>query len=92
MDTELPPLFRTFREGYRWDGVAHQPYKQDGSEPFTLEWRPAPDVAQHVGFRGIHVRHQRAWIAGVKDVEDGAVRDGRHDQFQDARQGRVVVE
>lgn len=27
-------LLREFHEGYRWDGVAHQPYKQDGSAPF----------------------------------------------------------
>ncbi|MGE0260616.1 MAG: cupin domain-containing protein [Alphaproteobacteria bacterium] len=28
------PLFRPFREGYRWDEVAHMPYKEDGSVPF----------------------------------------------------------
>ncbi len=34
MDTEQPPLFRTARDGFRWDAVSHQPYKQDGSAPF----------------------------------------------------------
>jgi len=34
MDIETPPLFRTAQDGFRWDGVAHQPYKQDGSAPF----------------------------------------------------------
>ena len=27
-------LHRPARPGYRWDGVAHMPYKQDGSAPF----------------------------------------------------------
>jgi quercetin dioxygenase-like cupin family protein len=34
MDTEAVPLFRASRDGFRWDGVAHQPYKEDGSAPF----------------------------------------------------------
>ncbi len=34
MDIETPPLFRSAKEGFRWEGVAHQPYKQDGSAPF----------------------------------------------------------
>jgi quercetin dioxygenase-like cupin family protein len=34
MDTEQPPNFRTARDSFRWDGVAHQPYKQDGEAPF----------------------------------------------------------
>lgn len=34
MDIENPQLFRAGREGFRWDAVAHQPYKQDGSAPF----------------------------------------------------------
>jgi quercetin dioxygenase-like cupin family protein len=34
MDTETAPLFRAAQEGFRWDAVAHQPYKQDGSAPF----------------------------------------------------------
>ena len=34
MDSEQPPNFRRAQEGFRWDAVAHQPYKQDGSAPF----------------------------------------------------------
>jgi quercetin dioxygenase-like cupin family protein len=34
MDIETPPLFRTAQDGFRWDGVAHLPYKDDGSAPF----------------------------------------------------------
>jgi quercetin dioxygenase-like cupin family protein len=34
MDIEQPPLFRPAKEGFRWEAVAHQPYKQDGSAPF----------------------------------------------------------
>ena len=34
MDSETPPNFRLAHDGFRWDGVAHQPYKQDGEAPF----------------------------------------------------------
>jgi quercetin dioxygenase-like cupin family protein len=34
MDNEQPPNFRPAKEGFRWEAVAHQPYKQDGSAPF----------------------------------------------------------
>ena len=34
MDIETPPLLRVAKDGFRWDAVAHQPYKQDGSAPF----------------------------------------------------------
>ena len=34
MDIEQPPNFRPAQDGFRWDGVAYQPYKQDGSAPF----------------------------------------------------------
>jgi quercetin dioxygenase-like cupin family protein len=27
-------LFRAFQDGFRWDGVAHMPYKEEGSAPF----------------------------------------------------------
>ena len=33
MDIEQQALFRAFRD-YRWDDVACQPYKEDGSAPF----------------------------------------------------------
>lgn len=34
MDTEEPPRFRPASDAFRWDGVAYQPYKQDGEAPF----------------------------------------------------------
>ena len=34
MDSEQSPYFRLARDRFRWDGVAHQPYKPDGEAPF----------------------------------------------------------
>lgn len=34
MDTDDAPTFRLTQGGFRWDDVAHLPYKQDGSAPF----------------------------------------------------------
>ncbi|WP_158932323.1 cupin domain-containing protein [Acidisphaera sp. S103] len=34
MDTEQQPNFRPTTADFRWEAVAHQPYKQDGSAPF----------------------------------------------------------
>jgi quercetin dioxygenase-like cupin family protein len=34
MDSEQPPNFRLANSAFRWDGVAYQPYKQDGEAPF----------------------------------------------------------
>jgi quercetin dioxygenase-like cupin family protein len=34
MDTVTSPIFRAAQPDFRWDGVAHMPYKQDGSAPF----------------------------------------------------------
>jgi quercetin dioxygenase-like cupin family protein len=34
MQPEHPPNFRAARDGFRWDAVAHQPYKQQGAAPF----------------------------------------------------------
>jgi quercetin dioxygenase-like cupin family protein len=34
MDIEQPPNIRPVRGEFRWDGVAHQPYKQEGEAPF----------------------------------------------------------
>ena len=34
MDTEQQPNFRHTTADFRWEAVAHQPYKQDGSAPF----------------------------------------------------------
>jgi quercetin dioxygenase-like cupin family protein len=34
MDNEQPPNFRPSHGAFRWDGVAYQPYKQEGEAPF----------------------------------------------------------
>jgi quercetin dioxygenase-like cupin family protein len=34
MDIEQSPNLREFRQDYRWDGVNHLPYKEEGSAPF----------------------------------------------------------
>ena len=34
MDIEQAPNFRPVTDAFRWEAVAHQPYKQDGSAPF----------------------------------------------------------
>ncbi len=34
MDSEQAPNFRLTHGAFRWDGVSHQPYKQDGEAPF----------------------------------------------------------
>ena len=44
MDSETEKLFRSARDGYRWDDVAHMPYKQDGSAPFK-------DISRQVLFQ-----------------------------------------
>lgn len=44
MDSEQPDLVRAFRRDYRWDSVAREPYKQDGSAPFK-------DISRQVLFR-----------------------------------------
>ncbi len=33
-DKDTDALFRAFREGFRWAGVAHMPYKEESSAPF----------------------------------------------------------
>ena len=66
MDTELPPLFRAFRAGYRWDGVPHQPYKQDGSAPFK-------DISRQVLFQqpelGCELRYFEMDAGGYSTLE-----------------------
>jgi quercetin dioxygenase-like cupin family protein len=34
VEVEETPNFRQAHEGFRWEGIAHQPYKQDESVPF----------------------------------------------------------
>jgi quercetin dioxygenase-like cupin family protein len=44
VEVEETPNFRQAHEGFRWEGVAHQPYKQDKSAPFK-------DISRQVLFR-----------------------------------------
>ena len=66
MDSEDAPLFRPTQDGYRWDGVAYQPYKQDGSAPFK-------DISRQVLFHdpafGCEVRYFEMDAAGYSTLE-----------------------
>ena len=66
MDTEQMPLLRAFRDGYRWDGVAHQPYKQDGAAPFK-------DISRQVLFHepelGCELRYFEMAAGGYSTLE-----------------------
>ncbi len=66
MDTETPPLFRAAQDDYRWDGVAHMPYKQDGSAPFK-------DISRQVLFHedalGCELRYFEMDAAGYSTLE-----------------------
>nr|WP_294516338.1 cupin domain-containing protein [uncultured Rhodopila sp.] len=66
MDSEQPPLFRPAREGFRWEAVAHQPYKQDGSAPFK-------DISRQVLFHqddlGCELRYFEMDAGGYSTLE-----------------------
>lgn len=66
MDTEMPPSFRAARDGFRWDGVAHQPYKQEGSAPFK-------DISRQVLFHqddlGCELRYFEMGPGGYSTLE-----------------------
>src|SRR6476660_108009 len=66
MDLEQPPLFRPAREGFRWEAVAHQPYKQDGSAPFK-------DISRQVLFAeaplGCELRYFEMDAGGYSTLE-----------------------
>ena len=67
MDSEQPnPLFRPTDGGYRWDGVAYQPYKQDGSAPFK-------DISRQTLFHdpslGCELRYFEMDAAGYSTLE-----------------------
>jgi S-methyl-1-thioxylulose 5-phosphate methylthiotransferase len=44
METEQPPRFRPAQENFRWEGVAHQPYKPEGEATFK-------DISRQVLFQ-----------------------------------------
>jgi quercetin dioxygenase-like cupin family protein len=56
MDIEQPTHFRRSREGFRWDDVAFQPYKQEGTAPFR-------DISRQVLF------HQAALACELRYFE-----------------------
>ncbi|MGD0102435.1 MAG: cupin domain-containing protein [Rhodopila sp.] len=66
MDIEQPPVFRPFKEGFRWDSVAHQPYKQEGSVPFK-------DISRQVLFHednlGCELRYFEIQPGGYSTLE-----------------------
>ena len=66
MDTDQTPALRPFHDGYRWDGVAHQPYKQDGAAPFK-------DISRQVLFHepdlGCELRYFEMDSGGYSTLE-----------------------
>jgi len=66
MDIETPPLFRAAQDGFRWDAVAHQLYKQDGSAPFK-------DISRQVLFHdeslACELRYFEVAAAGYSTLE-----------------------
>jgi quercetin dioxygenase-like cupin family protein len=66
MDIEQPPLIRAAKEGFRWESVAHQPYKQDGSAPFK-------DISRQVLFHeadlGCELRYFEMAAGGYSTLE-----------------------
>jgi quercetin dioxygenase-like cupin family protein len=66
MDVEKSPNFRSAREGFRWEGVARQPYKQDGSAPFKDISR---QVLFHEGGLGCELRYFEVDRGGYSTLE-----------------------
>lgn len=66
MDNEQPPNFRPSKAGFRWDAVAYQPYKQDGSAPFK-------DISRQVLFHednlGCELRYFEMEAGGYSTLE-----------------------
>jgi len=66
MDSENAPNIRPALDGFRWESVAHQPYKQDGSAPFR-------DISRQVLFHdvelGCELRYFEMDAAGYSTLE-----------------------
>jgi len=66
MDSEQGDLFRPTQGGFRWDGVTHQPYKQDGAAPFK-------DISRQVLFHeaalGCELRYFEMDAGGYSTLE-----------------------
>ncbi|HEX2942340.1 MAG TPA: cupin domain-containing protein [Rhodopila sp.] len=66
MDMEPAAGFRAVKDAFRWEGVAHQPYKQDGSAPFK-------DISRQVLFHenalGCELRYFEMDAGGYSTLE-----------------------
>jgi quercetin dioxygenase-like cupin family protein len=66
MDIEQAPCFRPVKDAFRWEAVAHQPYKQDGSAPFK-------DISRQVLFHedtlGCELRYFEMDAGGYSTLE-----------------------
>jgi len=66
MDIEEQPNIRPAEENFRWEGVAYQPYKQDGSAPFK-------DISRQVLFHednlGCELRYFEMEAGGYSTLE-----------------------
>jgi quercetin dioxygenase-like cupin family protein len=66
MDSEQRPHFRPAKDGFRWEDVAHQPYKQDGSAPFK-------DISRQILFHedalGCELRYFEMDAGGYSTLE-----------------------
>ncbi len=66
VEIEQTPNFREAHDDFRWEGVAHQPYKQDGSAPFK-------DISRQVLFHeatlGCELRYFEVDPGGYSTLE-----------------------
>jgi quercetin dioxygenase-like cupin family protein len=66
MDSERIASKRGFHEDFRWDGVSHMPYKQDGTAPFK-------DISRQVLFQqpdmGCELRYFEMDAGGYSTLE-----------------------
>ena len=65
MDQDRSPSFRRF-EDYRWEGVAHLPYKEDGAVPFKSVTR---QVLFHEPDMGCELRYFEVAPGGYSTLE-----------------------
>ena len=65
MDQDRSPAFRAFAD-YRWDGVAHLPYKEDATTPFKAVTR---QVLFHEPDMGCELRYFEVAAGGYSTLE-----------------------
>ena len=66
MDIEQLSHIRQFRKDYRWDGVAHLPYKEEGAAPFKAISR---QVLFHEPDQGCELRYFEMDAGGFSTLE-----------------------